>query len=309
MREEKAKNEHAVEGKAVVSRHRSGSVFGSHGKADGVDMAASATAPGVTSAARENSSVDHAGRRIQVLSRAVDILQVIGRTNGDLSLGKIAREVDLPRSTVQRIVNALQAENLIAAGPEGRGYKIGSLIQQLAEATRPDVPQCLHPLLQSLSVDTGETVDLAVCRDQTMVFLDQVPGQQRLRAVSAIGEVFPMTVTANGKAVLAMMDPGVVGLVLQRERESGITGKSESDLLRELEQVHGCGVSVDLDQHTPGISAVGTAFRYRGLDYAISIPVPTDRFRRNRATMTRRLQLARTEIVKVLPDVEIPGVF
>ncbi len=38
-----------------------------------------------------------------------------------------------------------------------------------------------------------------------MIFLDQVPGSHRLRTVSPVGEVFPLTPTANGRAVLATM--------------------------------------------------------------------------------------------------------
>ena len=49
-------------------------------------------------------------------------------------------------------------------------------------------------------------MDLAVFRDEHMVFLDQVVGTHRLRTVSAVGEVFPMTDTANGKAALSLFE-------------------------------------------------------------------------------------------------------
>ena len=38
-------------------------------------------------------------------------------------------------------------------------------------------------------------------------FIDQIPGQQRLVALSGIGERFPLHCTANGKAILACFDP------------------------------------------------------------------------------------------------------
>ena len=59
---------------------------------------------------------------------------------------------------------------------------------------------------QTGSHRTQETVDLAVLRGDALVFIDQIAGTQRLRAVSSIGEAFPLTSTANGKACLALLD-------------------------------------------------------------------------------------------------------
>ena len=39
---------------------------------------------------------------IQVIARAAAILRVLRDSQGGLSLGQISRQVDLPRSTVQR---------------------------------------------------------------------------------------------------------------------------------------------------------------------------------------------------------------
>ena len=73
-----------------------------------------------------------------------------------------------------------------------------------------------HPFLKELSQKTGETVDLSVLRRDYLIFLDQVVGDQRLRAVSAVGEAFPLTSTANGKAVLAMLDDDAVRTIVSR---------------------------------------------------------------------------------------------
>ncbi len=257
--------------------------------------------------AQRRSRVDEISpdRRIQVLTRAVDILHTVGNGGGDLSLGKIALQVDLPRSTVQRIVNALLAEDLLAVGPNSSGYKIGAGVQQLADAAAQDVPQSLRPVLESLSEATGETVDLATYRNQQMVFLDQVPGKHRLRTVSAVGEMFPMTVTANGKAVLAMQKKEVVTQIYQHEREAAITDRSLTALQSELLQVQADGYSVDLDEHTMGISAVGIGFAYLGHHYAISIPAPTHRFSDNRQEFIDQLVDCRRRLCQTLPQIEL----
>ena len=57
-----------------------------------------------------------------------------------------------------------------------------------------------RPLLERLSGGTAhETVDLSTVKKDHLVFIDQVIGSQRLRAVSAVGDTFPLYCTANGK--------------------------------------------------------------------------------------------------------------
>ncbi|MFD2980268.1 efflux transport transcriptional regulator TtgT, partial [Klebsiella pneumoniae] len=64
----------------------------------------------------EESSARHGG--IQVIARAASIMRALGSHPQGLSLAAIAQVVDLPRSTVQRIINALGAEHLVEAlGP------------------------------------------------------------------------------------------------------------------------------------------------------------------------------------------------
>ncbi|MGI9493370.1 MAG: helix-turn-helix domain-containing protein, partial [Geminicoccaceae bacterium] len=64
------------------------------------------------------SYVGH-GQGIQVIARAASILRALGEDTSGMSLGQIADKVGLPRSTVQRIVGALQAERLVISSTSG----------------------------------------------------------------------------------------------------------------------------------------------------------------------------------------------
>jgi DNA-binding IclR family transcriptional regulator len=228
---------------------------------------------------------------VQVISRAAEILRALKEDDRGMSLGAIAERVGLPRSTVQRLVNALIAEGLVVAASAEGGLRLGPEIQALAAASRLAVGDLLHPILEQLSQKTGETVDLSVFRDDHMVFVDQVVGTHRLRAVSAVGEVFPMTTTANGKATLSLLDEEVVDAIATRELEAKNGSKKAIRQLRvEIGRARQAGYALDLDEHTEGISAVGAAFAAQtGSIYAISIPAPSHRFGEQRATLTQAL--------------------
>ena len=64
-----------------------------------------------------------------------------GRSKPSLSLAKIARRVELPRSTVHRIVTALEAESLVVHASPSGGYRLGPELVRFA-ARRSASPGC-----------------------------------------------------------------------------------------------------------------------------------------------------------------------
>jgi len=248
----------------------------------------------------ERSGLNNQG--VQVIARAADILRALKDDNEGLSLGQIAKRVSLPRSTVQRIVNALLAERLVMTSSSEGGLRLGPEIQALAAAGRINVAELIRPILTNLARDTGETVDLSVFRDDHVLFVDQVVGTQRLRTVSAVGEIFPMTNTATGKATLAHLDDEVVATLAARElRTIEETPKSLSEVIAEIEHIRKNGVALDIDEHTEGISAVGIAFRDPGgMIYSISLPVPSHRFGAKKDALTAALRKTLSEVEAAL---------
>ena len=81
--------------------------------------------------------------------------------------------------------------------------RIGPGLARIAASLSSNYGEILHPHLVALRDEVGETVDLSILSGGSAVFIDQIAGQQRLVALSAIGERFPLHCTANGKAILA----------------------------------------------------------------------------------------------------------
>jgi len=143
---------------------------------------------------------------VQVIQRAVAILLSLRGEHDGLSLAQIAVRVDLARSTVHRLVAALEQEHfVVAASPKGR-FRLGPALASLAMSASRDLALVIHPFLADLSRELNETVDLAVLEHDHVLFIDQVAAARRLRAVSSTGSVFPAYCTANGKALLACLN-------------------------------------------------------------------------------------------------------
>ncbi len=231
--------------------------------------------------------------QVQVIARAATILRALEEENAGLSLGQIAQRVKLARSTVQRIVAALETESLvIAATPNGR-VRLGPAILRLAASVRSDFIASARPFLERLSAELQETVDLSVVKKDHLVFIDQVIAPQRLRTVSAVGETFPLYCTANGKAYLSQLSESAVEKLIGRtyEPRTPNTLAQIEALMPELGRVRANdGIAFDREEHTLGICAAGVALRDPlGNSVAISVPVPSQRFADQQKHIAERL--------------------
>ena len=230
--------------------------------------------------------------QVQVIARAARILRALEDEDAGLSLGQIAERVKLARSTVQRIVASLQTEKLVmAASPNGR-VRLGPTILRLAASVRGDFVRRARPFLTELSNELRETVDLAAVRRDHLVFIDQVIGSHRLRTVSAVGEIFPLYCTANGKAHLSDLDAAAIERLIGTHYEARTpkTLTRIDELLADLQAARKTGVAYDREEHTLGICAVGVALQDPlGNTVAISVPVPSQRFHHQHAHIAERL--------------------
>ncbi len=215
----------------------------------------------------EEVSATNSERRedgIQVLRRAADALDEIATAPGQLRQVDLETRLGLAKSTTRRLLTGLVEVGFARTDEQGR-FHVGDRVLGLNSADGTRLATRFRPTLEQVAADTGETVDLSVLRGSQMWFIDQIESVHRLRAVSAIGERFPLNDTANGRSALAARD-----------------GRTGTDTL-----------SFDRGEHTPGISAAGIAGTTAGGHIiAVSVPVPTERFLRQEAIIVAALGVA-----------------
>ena len=223
------------------------------------------------------ASEEARGSGIQVIARAAEMLRLLQAHPGGLSQAEIGDRLGMARSTVSRILNALDDEGLVASRGGRGGYRLGPEIARMAGTVRLGVVIDVHPFMEELSRQLGETVDLSILDGDRATFVDQVVSPHRLRAISAVGESFPLHCCANGKALLASLPPEQLPTRLTWLTANTIT--SSAALRKELERVRAEGVAYDREEQTEGICAVGAVLRgVTGQEAAVSVPVPAQRF-------------------------------
>lgn len=240
-----------------------------------------------------------AGR--QVISRAAAVLRILAEDNSGQSLGQIAKRADLPRTTVHRIVAALEAQQLAAITPQG--IKLGQALVSLAASAHVDVVSAARPFVESLGRKLRETVDLCVFRGLHAVSVDQFASDQELRVVSAVGTAYPIHCTAHGKALLSLHSDSQLKSLLDSKLEKRTPGTitSRAKLLEQLQLVRKQGWALDEEEHAVGVCGVGVPIVTGGSElYAMSIAVPAVRFHGQREHYLSALFQCKAEVEAVL---------
>jgi len=226
----------------------------------------------------DSSAEEERSGGIQVISRAAAILNTLGRHPEGLSLGAIANEVQLPRSTVQRIVAALAEEGFVRAEGAG-GVRLGPMLLRLVPTIHSDVIAIASPYLQQLCNETEETVALGRASGRQISNIHHIVAERELRVVPKLGLNLPIYSTSAGRALLSLQSDSeirhLVGDTLEPATEN--TVKDINALLVKIAQVRQDGISIESGETVLGISSMAAAVDTILGHYSISVLMPTER--------------------------------
>jgi len=184
----------------------------------------------------------------QTLTRAIAILDCFSATHPQLGVREIARQLDLSRSTVGRLVATLCAAGVLSQDPATRRYMMGPkvLTWSAVYTSGLDIRDKARPALEELHRLTQETVNLYLLDGNERVCLDFIESPQRVRVVVQRGERMPLHAGSAGKAILAFLPPERVQQILAKplERMTPNTITNRRKLLKELATIRAQGFAV-----------------------------------------------------------------
>ena len=235
------------------------------------------------------NDVDHRDGRVQALTRALEILNVIAEHGEGMGLTELARATKLAPSTAHRLLTTLQQDRFVQFDSGAGLWLVGVQAFRVGSAfvhTR-DIARIARPYLRRLTEATGETANLAIEDEGMAVYVGQVESRQFVRAIAKTGGRVFMHSSALGKAILAALPPADISKIILHRAMPLFTPKTiveEAALLRQVEKIRRQGYAVDDEEYSIGLRCVSASvFDEHGSPIAaISLSGPTFRVTRNR---------------------------
>lgn len=234
---------------------------------------------------------------IQVIARAASIFRVLEAEQRGMMLAEIARATGLPRTTVHRMVGALEAERLLVV-IEGLVH-LGPALPRLAGAGHADIVALAHPQLESLTQRTGETVKLSVLRGSFALLVEQIASEQVLRVVSLVGETVPLVSTGQGHMLLAGLENEDIARRLDQPwaMTTAATRKDLAEVMSAVETARAQGWALETGEHLGGVCNLAVALNLPLPEsYALSIALPLARLPDDPQPLLRALKLCANSI-------------
>lgn len=196
------------------------------------------------------------------VTRAGAILDVLAETAGQtLGPSELARRLNLPKSSIANICNALAEIGLVRR--IGTGFALGRKLAELGGAylASVDAVEEFYEACRLLPTGSEETIQLAVLDNLEVTYLARHDGRQPVRLTSQIGRRLPATVTATGKAALASLDRAeldrrLAGVVELPKLTPHSLGSVEA-LLGDLAVVRRRGYAMDDEETVEGVVCFG----------------------------------------------------
>lgn len=205
---------------------------------------------------------------------------------GAAGVSEIGRELDLPKSTVHRVLVALTNKGLVQQNQDTKRYSLGPGLLELAFPVTQnwDIVSIATPYLSSLRDSTGETAELAVKFGLTYAYMAQAASPHEHRVNPVLGKHYPLHWAASGKAILAHVSENELAECLRIvpfSRATASTVTDTDDLLRQLEEGRRVGYFVSYGERMIGAAAVAAPVldRHDLAHAALSVAAPESRLR------------------------------
>ncbi len=226
----------------------------------------------------------NAASSIQVLDRAMALVNRLARAPGAIALSRLAADAELHPASAHRILGALIVHGLVEKTGAGE-YDLGVRWLEVGNRLRArlNIRQVAMPHMQKLAEATGETVNLIVRRGDEAVYVERVSGgQTMIQIVQVVGARAPLHVTAVGKIFLAEDSAsGVLGYA-QRTSLPAYTPNTlitAETLAAELDTIRREQLAHDREEAELGVACIGAPIRDADgkLIAGLSISAPADR--------------------------------
>ena len=228
------------------------------------------------------------GSSVKALEKSLFILEILANSGGEIDLSTLTRHTQIPKSTLLRLLNTLKNHNFVLQDSQSRRFRLGWALIHLGKAAEQsfNLIQIVHPFMEDLASQTGETVSLVLLDGDHAIYVDQVVSSSIIRGHPPIGTPLHLHCTASGKVLLGAFSSQEFESFIGRTQLVKKTEKSIVNplvLQEEIRRIQKQGYACD-DEETEigGRCVAAPVFNKQGhIEASVSIVGPSTRIRQS----------------------------
>jgi IclR family acetate operon transcriptional repressor len=239
----------------------------------------------------------------KAVGKALEALELLQLRQESMTLDEIARQVQLSKTSVFRLLRTLEASEYVVTSGWGK-YKLAPGVQAIVSTQwLARLLRTATPRLHDLTRDLHETASMAALFDNRIEVIAVIESPQTVRMSNVVGHILPPNASSMGKAITAFQTEERREKLL---RSNGIyrftdhTIADRSELGREWERVLLGKFAVDREESVyDGVCFAVPIFGESGeVNAAISLSLPKSRLRNpeHEAALVEALTAAAAQI-------------
>jgi DNA-binding IclR family transcriptional regulator len=215
--------------------------------------------------------------KISSIEKSLRVIELLSKSPRGLSLLEMSGILCIPPSTAHHILHTFAPYDYIVQDPETKKYSLGFKFLQIGKRITDniDIRKIASKYLFELHEKCGETVHLAILRNNQVIYIDKFDKPGGLSLATYIGFSTDPHAAAGGKVLLSELPAKEIknifrGRSLKKYGKRTIT--SVSQLMDELERVRKQGYAIDDEEYYEGVRCVAAPIKSGGkIVAAISI--------------------------------------
>ncbi len=244
------------------------------------------------------------------IQKAFIILSYIAGDPGRMSLNEMSRALAMNKTTLFRFLQTLEALHILEKRnniyvPGIKLFELGSKVP-----VKQLIIERIHPILENLTQEVNETVNLGEFKDNRILYLDKCESKRSLQIQTRIGSYIFLHCTALGKAAMSILPEAeraalVSRLDLEPKTKNTITDARE--LLANIAAAQKRGYSLDIEEMEVGLHCVAVPLSFPRLNFtgALSFAGPGVRF--SLARMAGLAEKLKETVEKIKQAIDLGG--
>lgn len=196
---------------------------------------------------------------IKAVHKAIEIMEYLSLEQKEIGVREASHILDVPKSTMQRILNTLLADEIVDFNEKTQSYSLGNGMLRLFTpyVVKNSLISAAREFMEQLSLELGETVGLHTRVKANQMVLHQCESMHELKWSLIVGKVYPLNAGASGKTLLAYLNNEQYEKVRPHfDKVTEKTTLAESEILDELLRIRNLGYSISRGEFSTGAMGI-----------------------------------------------------